>query len=230
MDPWNASLHMYWFAETSAAIARFQRRICTGFAGSMDWQTPDAPDYANPRLGLAQTCWGPIEKGELPNLRVLGQMDYSDVPGGKGAYYRSALIRRGNGPDVTPDGSNTPDLSGRFAYNDATSLSGFLGLRQEQGWPAPPRGSIATGSHQASLAAVARGDADFAAIDCMTLDHLRRFDPNASCVRIVGWTAPRLGLPFVCSAEMPNELVHNLMTVLQANGVLAPVRDFPAQL
>jgi hypothetical protein len=50
--------------------------------------------WRDPELVFAQCCWGPMSLGLLPGLRVLAQPDYSDVPGGRGPFYRSAVVMR----------------------------------------------------------------------------------------------------------------------------------------
>jgi ABC-type phosphate/phosphonate transport system substrate-binding protein len=57
------------------------------------------------------------------------------------------------------------DRAGRFAVNEEGSFSGFVAVGGED-----YRERVITGSHAASLAAVYRGDADWAAIDSHVLD------------------------------------------------------------
>ena len=48
---------------------------------------------------------------------------------------------------------------------------------------------------------VAAGEADVAAIDCVTLAHLTRIDPaSTDRIRILDWTQPSPGLPLITSA------------------------------
>jgi ABC-type phosphate/phosphonate transport system substrate-binding protein len=58
---------------------------------------PDEFDLAvlwrHPNLLLSQTCWGPLELW-LKGVRVVGQEDYSEIEGGEGEMYSSAIVMR----------------------------------------------------------------------------------------------------------------------------------------
>lgn len=156
--------------------------------------------WRDPALVFGQTCWGPLGAGLLAHLRVLAQPDYTDVPGGQGPLYRSALVARGGGAVPPPDraGAVLPALSGRFAYNERGSLSGWLAVVADGGDPAGwSAGLVETGSHRASVQAVAQGRADLAAIDCRSWALALAHEPAAAGLVVVGWTAARPGLPYV---------------------------------
>jgi ABC-type phosphate/phosphonate transport system substrate-binding protein len=96
-------------------------------------------------------------------------------------------------------------------------MSGLLALRQDLEALGEGLGIfrevIETGSHRASAIAVAEGRADVAAIDCRTWSLLQRCVPEARSLIAVGWTAPRKGLPFICSANLPareSKVLHGL--------------------
>ena len=60
---------------------------------------PDEVDLAtlwrHPALLLAQTCWGPMQAtGLAAHVAVVGQPNYSDVEGGQGTLYSSAIVMR----------------------------------------------------------------------------------------------------------------------------------------
>jgi ABC-type phosphate/phosphonate transport system substrate-binding protein len=69
---------------------------------------------------------------------------------------------------------------------------------------------IETGSHRASALAVAEGRADVCALDCRSWALIQHYDAFAQGLAVVGWTAKRKGLPFICSKAMPDEVVHAL--------------------
>jgi ABC-type phosphate/phosphonate transport system substrate-binding protein len=51
------------------------------------------------------------------------------------------------------------------------------------------------------LALVAKSEADVAAIDCITFEHLRTAEPALfAAVRVIGWSAVSPGLPLVTAA------------------------------
>jgi ABC-type phosphate/phosphonate transport system substrate-binding protein len=55
-----------------------------------------------------------------------------------------------------------------------------------------------TGAHAASAEAVAVGEADVAAIDCVTFALLQRLRPAVTRpLRVLAWTAPSPGLPLI---------------------------------
>jgi ABC-type phosphate/phosphonate transport system substrate-binding protein len=73
-------------------------------------------------------------------------------------------------------------------------------------------GSVAvTGGHRASLARVAAGEADVAAIDCVSYALLARHRPQALAgVRVLCRTASAPGLPYVTRADAGAELLERL--------------------
>lgn len=179
---------------------------------------PDELDFhtlwRHPALVFAQTCWGPLETTDLArHVRVIGQPDYSAFEGGQGALYRSALVmRRGVAASPVPPEAGQAILPGqmsgmRLAYNEPHSMSGYLALARDlaaQGeiaavsdFPDFWAAMLMTGSHRASIRAVAEGRADVAAIDCRTWAIARQYEPAAPVLEAVGWTSLRKGLPFI---------------------------------
>jgi ABC-type phosphate/phosphonate transport system substrate-binding protein len=77
-------------------------------------ETGDLHDFwRRPDILFAQTCWGPMGDGLAAHVHVIGQPDYSDVEGGQGQFYRSAVLMRANDESlssVTPP-SVLPDIS-----------------------------------------------------------------------------------------------------------------------
>jgi ABC-type phosphate/phosphonate transport system substrate-binding protein len=76
---------------------------------------------------------------------------------------------------------------------------------------------------------IAAGAADVAAIDCVTLEHLRRLHPQLMAqVRVVDWTPPSPCLPFVVSRQTDATTVQAVRAALAgvcADPALSPVRD-----
>lgn len=184
---------------------------------------PDDLDYPtlwrHPGLLFGQTCWGPLEATDLAaHVEVVGQPDYSDVEGGAGEFYSSALVmRREDGEAVSFDpvrASATLPLDlmrgTRLAFNEPHSMSGFMALARDLEGIGESLSIFAdkvrTGGHRASIVAVAGGRADIAAIDCRSWHLARRHEPAAARLRVVGWTAPRKGLPYIRSARLPAEI------------------------
>lgn len=165
--------------------------------------------WRHPRLLFAQTCWGPMQATGLANMvTVLGQPDYSDVEGGRGPRYSSAIvIRRGGGEDVAAPEHGGALLplerirQGRLAFNDPHSWSGLLGLNRDLNLAGEralkPAEHLQTGGHRHSLRAVAEGRADFAAIDCRSWALAKIHEPAAGELEVAGWTSRQMGLPYI---------------------------------
>ena len=62
--------------------------------------------------------------------------------------------------------------------------------------------------------AVAEDRADVAALDCRSWSLFKRFCPEARKLSPVGWTSHRKGLPHICAADLPLEIVAKVRAVL----------------
>jgi ABC-type phosphate/phosphonate transport system substrate-binding protein len=120
------------------------------------------------------------------------------APGCDGPLHRSAVVVRRDDPATV-----LADLRGRrCAVNDLASNTGMNLLRA---LIAPLSDGeaffgavIVTGAHAASATAVATGEADLAAIDCVTLALLQRLRPAMTRpLRVLAWTAASPGLPLI---------------------------------
>jgi len=203
-----AALPMYDLPELQAAndalwAAIAERLIAQGVADAPDRLTRGAPleaVWTDPDLLLGQTCGYPLVASLGARVRVVATPRYS-APGCDGALYRSALVVRANDP-----ATRLADLRGRrAAVNDWASNSGMNLLRAEIAPLAQGAlffGAVTiSGGHAASVAAVAGGEADLAAIDCITWSHLQRLRPDAtSALRVLGWTKATPGLPLITAA------------------------------
>lgn len=215
-----ASLPMYDWpegrAQTDAWYADLRRRVP---ALPPELTRPDDlhAHWRDPALAFGQTCWGPLRQGLLSHLRVLAQPDYGTIPGGRGPFYRSAIIARTGTPAPAPDhsGAALPPLQGCLAFNARDSLSGWLSLAQDGGDPAGWASELVqTGSHRASIRAVAAGQADLAAIDARSWAMAQMYEPCAPALVVVGWTAERPGLPFVTARGTDAKLAQALTAAL----------------
>ncbi|PVH28618.1 phosphate ABC transporter substrate-binding protein [Pararhodobacter oceanensis] len=195
----------------------------------LDWEGVQAL-WRDPAMVFSQTCWGPLSLGLIEHVKPLAQPEYSTFAGGRGVFYRSALIAREGEALAVPETPETPEaalpedlLAGRiFAYNSKDSLSGYLGLARDLG-AAPEvfaRRTVATGGHRASVQAVAAGRAEIAAIDCRSWAMAQRYEPCAAALTVVGWTSERLGLPYVTSRKTPEHIAERLRKALITLGCL----------
>lgn len=202
-----AALSMYDLPELRQAndalwAAIVERLRARNLFEAPDQLTRDVPPdalWADPDLFLAQACGFPLATRLEGQVRVVATPRYR-ARGCDGADYRSAVVVRADSP-----ASSLDDLRGsRCAVNDLASNSGMNLLRAEI---APLAGGrpffksvILTGAHAASAEAVAAGEADIAAIDCVTWAHLQRLRPAlAGGLRALTWTVRNPGLPLITS-------------------------------
>ncbi|WP_312164539.1 PhnD/SsuA/transferrin family substrate-binding protein [Phenylobacterium sp.] len=156
--------------------------------------------WRNPSLLLAQTCGYPLTTTLKDAVRIVATPRYL-APGCAGAFHRSAIVVGGR--------SGVQELEAlrgaRCVINSRDSNTGMNLLRAKIA-PLSREGRFfgevqVSGSHAASLAAVAAERADVAAIDAVTLALIARDEPDlVSAVRIVGWTRACPGLPLVTAA------------------------------
>ena len=178
-----------------------------------------------PDLLVGETCSYPLETELKDRVRYL-VTPVHDVPGCGQGIYRSVLIARGLGEDATPptgpEAALPAHLPQRFAANAPNSMSGYVGLARdcETLGLAMPEPVAWTGSHRASIQAVADGIADYAAIDCVTWQIARQHEPAAQQVHVIGWTAERPGLPLITRLSMPDD---ELVRLRQAVAAVMPV-------
>src|SRR5690606_4036788 len=133
-------------------------------------------------------------------LRPVATPAYA-APGCSGATYRSLLIVAGDSP-----ATGLEDLRGaRLAYNGSGSQSGYDVLPAMVA-PLAAAGTCfgsthESGSHRASIAAVATGRADLCAVDCVTHALLQMHAPAALAgTRVLTRSPAAPGLPFVTNA------------------------------
>lgn len=212
----------------SAIAARLRAR---GFARAPERLTREVPPevlWTHPDLVLAQTCGLPLVTRLEGQVQVVATPRYR-ARGCDGVDHRSAVVVRSGHPARSLD-----DLRrGRCVVNDLASNTGMNLLRAEIAPLAQGEAffsSVAiTGSHLASATAVARGDADVAAIDCVTFAHLQRWRPElAERLRVLTWTVRSPGLPLITGlTTRPDELerLREALAEAAADPALREVRD-----
>jgi ABC-type phosphate/phosphonate transport system substrate-binding protein len=213
MIRWTASLPMYDIDRE--AVQAWWRCIADllraeGFArvpSQVEWPQDLDAHWREPGLLLSQACGYPLVTGLADAVEVVGAFRYA-APGCEGIDYRSELVARDQDP-----GRGIEDFRGRVAaINARRSHSGCNALRALVA-PLAHRGrffsrTVRSGSHRESIALVRAGQADIAAVDCVTLALLGRRSPELPTgLRIVGSTAAAPGLPLVTSRNRsPDEL------------------------
>ncbi len=210
-----ASLPMYWRGETAPAWRGFWNDIRDAARDEgvdlPDLMPPeDLPNdwtdhWRDPNLVLSQTCSLPFRTALRGQVSYVGTFDFAlvdDIGPCPAGQYFSRYIH--------PAGQFTARLNGtaaprpdpmRFAINAFDSQSGWASTwlhdTSIKRLLRPNVEYVVTGSHAASLAAVAEGRADIAALDEVTWRLLQRHDPNAQKVEAGGTTAPSPGLPLI---------------------------------
>ena len=212
-----ASLPMYDLPELRPAAEAVWRSMArtlrkTGVQGvpsSLTWRPVDEL-WRDRDLLFSQSCGYPLTHGYVGRLRPVATPCYG-VEGCDGPLYRSAVVVR-----RTASHESLEACRGAIcAVNGWESLSGWQALAALAAPLAPDGrffgGARLTGSHLASVEAVAAGDADLAAIDAISWAQIRRFRPEkAQGLRVLTWTAPAPGLPFVTGADAEDHLVERL--------------------
>ncbi len=205
-----ASLPMYDWPEVGGALDALWRGIAdelrdAGIAApdALSRYDDDASDWLHPDLVLGQTCGWPYISRLKGRVTLLGPFIFDRIDCPPGAY-DSVIIAADHlrAASFCADELVRPGV--RIAVNGTDSQSGFRVWGEwfdadPATWLAP--GSIVlTGSHRASVRAVAGGKADYAAIDAvawrLARDHERE---AADKVVIAGRSRPRPGLPLISS-------------------------------
>lgn len=174
-------------------------------------------------LLLSQTCGYPLVQGLGRHVRLIGTPRFA-VPGCRRGTYRSAIVvRASDGPATLADYRGA-----RAACNGTDSHSGMNALRHAVAPLAQGgrffRDVIETGSHLGSLAAVCGGEADIAAIDCVTLAYAAEHCPGlVAGVRVIAGTRPVAALPFIAARRAGRALVERVRAALRQS-----LRDDPA--
>ena len=170
--------------------------------------------WLSPDLLIGETCSHPLATVLDGRVRYVATPVHR-VPGCGNATYRSAILRKGSDADMpAPRRTFAPRfapkaVAGRQAANSADSMSGWVALARDRkalGMAPPDNAEIIwTGSHRASIRAVAAGETDYAAIDCVTWAIAQEHEPAAKDVYVAGWTASRPALPLITSLRNDGE-------------------------
>ena len=140
--------------------------------------------WQDPGLLLSQCCGPDLESATCNQLIPLMRPVFSDLECEPGRYY-SHIIQRPASSNIT-----------RAAINSITSQSGFHSLKSWLGKRAAELTFVTTGSHQASIDMLRRGEADIAAIDAHSWPLL-----NLTGANIIDRSQTSLTPPFICHRE-----------------------------
>lgn len=171
---------------------------------SLSWPQTLLAHWQRPDLLLSQTCGFPLVES-LPQVQLVGLFSYR-APGCDGFRYRSFLVVR-----EEDKGRYLADFRHRrLAFNSTDSQSGYNSLRALVA-PLADAGRFfseasATGSHRESLHFIQQSKADIAAVDCVTMELLKRAEPETlTGLVVIGQTAAVPSLPLITSAQTSPE-------------------------
>lgn len=223
-----AALPMYDWPEVRDRTRAFWQGLRDRVAGLPDLSHPVEMEdllsiWRDPGTVMTECCWGTVDLGLCTVQQILAQRNYDGVHGGEGICYRSALVMRQGRVAEPAAGAVLPEgvENLQWAANQSDSRSGWLGIAEDAALSAEE--VLWTGAHRESIRAVAAGRADIAAIDCLSWELARAYEPAARGLVVVGWTAPRPGIFFTTGIDTPPELADRL------RGALLAMNQYPAQ-
>lgn len=231
-----ASLPMYDLPELRPATERWW----SGLAGHFnDLGLEDVPGELSPAtqdryahwlsedLLFSQTCGYPLTHRLAGGVKLLGTPCY-EAPGCSGALYRSLII---TGSEV--QAATLADLVPcRVAVNAFDSQSGWNALRPMAaalgGWEAAFSDTLESGGHALSIDLVRRGQADVAAIDCLTHALILQTAPaRLAGTRLLEMSGAAPALPYITGGATPDHDVQLMQAGLRqaiADPTLAAAR------
>jgi ABC-type phosphate/phosphonate transport system substrate-binding protein len=184
-----------------AIAARLEAEGISGVPETLTRTRPLDEVWTDPRLLLAQTCGYPFASALKDKVQLVATPRYR-VSGCDGPFYRSVVVvRAGSAARCLAD-----LRGGRCVVNDRASNSGMNLLRVELAPLARGKAFFdsvsVSGSHEASAERVVCGEADVAAIDCVTWAHLKRWRPELTRrLAVLAWTVRSPGLPFITARD-----------------------------
>jgi ABC-type phosphate/phosphonate transport system substrate-binding protein len=171
--------------------------------------------WTDPRLLLGQTCGYPLVTSLRGKVALVATPCYA-AEGCDGPNGRSAIVVRATDRAIV-----LADLQGRVcAVNTPDSNSGMNLLRAAIAPLAGGKPFFArikmTGAHTESVRAVAEGEADIAAIDCVTWALLKRHRSMlVAKLRVLAWTKATPWLPFIGAFSLQESERDTLRQTLQ---------------
>ncbi len=218
----SASFPMYDFEEVRGAhevlwnsVARkLERAGVEGVPAALDRSRSVHELWTDPGLLLSQCCGADLVGRYAGTLALVATPHYR-APGCDGCCYSSVVLVAEDSP-----ATELSDLRNAVCVvNSRESHSGANALRAMVA-PLSRRGRffsriVTSGSHPASVATVARGEADVAAIDCVTYACLDRYRPSLlKGTRRLCDTGRAPGIPFVTRAGSDSNRIRHLQSAL----------------
>jgi len=160
---------------------------------ALDHEVDHMHAWAREDLVLSQICNLPYRARFRGKVTLIGASDYG-LPGCAPGYYNSVFLVHRDNP-----ASNPAALSeARYVCNDFLSQSGYGAAQtwaQARGFQF--RHVAQSGSHYASISAIAEDKAEIAAIDAQTWHMAKNDHAAAATLKVIGVTDPSPGMTFV---------------------------------
>lgn len=195
--------------------AAFRREGIEGVPDMLDRSIEFDELWSAPDLLFAQACGFPLVGEWADRLQYVATPRYA-AEGCDGAGYCSWIVVHDNASTRSIEDLRgmTCSINGRVSHSGFNALRALIAPLADDG---RFFGAVrVSGGHSESLAQVMRGEADVAAIDCVTFALLSRCRPEAvDGMRIIGRTAQAPGLPYVTRADAGAGLVQRLRAGLE---------------
>jgi ABC-type phosphate/phosphonate transport system substrate-binding protein len=197
-----------------AAIARRLAALGVKAPATLERERPAEEVWLDPGLVLSQTCGWPYSTRLRDKVRIVATPVY-EVEGCDGPLYSSTIVTRHD-----ERAKSLSDFQGRrFAVNTSDSLSGYVALAaalREAGVDPSGIEWVDTGSHRASVRAVADGQADGAAIDAVCWALAEQYEGEAvRGLSVLCRTPLKPGLPLITAGSRSDDELVLLQGVLQ---------------
>lgn len=211
-----ASLPMYDWPETREHNDQFWhrlqtelRQICTTTPAQLS-RSDEHKQWQRNDVLLSQTCGYPLVTSLPETTVVVGTPLYGCQFCENGHYASAILVRQSDHKQALSEFA-----ASTLAFNSTDSQSGYNSFKslliQEQLIGKQNTSffsnAVCTGSHRASIEAVAHGMADICAVDPVSWALAQRFDETTQLLRILTNTAFTPALPLISSV---NAIPHNM--------------------
>lgn len=219
-----ASLPMYDFPEVRYATDALWQRMAHHFQREGLRNVPQQlvhdrhmhDLWLDKDLFISQCCGYDILHRYKDRLQVLGT-PWFDAPGCCAGRYSSIVIvsESSSYQDVTDMLETVVVINGPESHSGMNTLFALVSPYRRDGKFFSE--VIVSGSHAESLATIKRGDADVAAVDCLTHELLRRYQPAAiDGTRPLGLTYDAPAPPYVTRTNVDMETVARMQNALLA--------------
>ena len=196
-----AQLPMYDWPEFTQATDCLWTSIRDNFSkagidvpASLDRTSPPAETWLSPNLLISQTCGLPLVADLSGKVKVLGSFAYQGIEPA-GSYHSVIITHASNNETSVRLEDKRAVINGDDSYSGCLALKCFVA---DNGSGEGPFSSVlVSGGHRASLCAVADGNADIAAIDCVSWHLAKQCEPVVKNLRVIAHTESRPGLPLI---------------------------------